>query len=71
MRCVLRADGLVETLVPTVAPPQGEGQLPLDLPHAVHQRGQRGARRGGWRGSHCSISLRDEDGDRDSQQVSR
>lgn len=71
VRCVLRADGLTG-LIPTVAPPQGEGQLPLDLPHAVHQRGQRGAGCGGWgarrggrgprrrgrRGSHSSSSLR-------------
>lgn len=37
--CVLRADGLAHGLVPAVTPSQRQGQLPFDLPHAVHQWG--------------------------------
>lgn len=55
--CVLRADALGQVLVPVVAPPQRHGQLPLDLPHALHQRGQGGPRRWGGRGSHCTVAL--------------
>lgn len=42
--CVLRADGLVHGLVPAVTPSQRQGQLPFDLPHAVHQWGEGGTR---------------------------
>ncbi len=42
--CVLRADGLAQGLVPAVTPSQRQGQLPFDLPHAVHQRGYGGQR---------------------------
>lgn len=56
--CVLGADALGQVLVSAVAPPQRHRQLPLDLPHALHQRGQGGPRQRGGRGSHCSVSLR-------------
>lgn len=57
---VLGADGLAQALVPTITPPQREGQLPFNLPHAVHQRRKGGARCRGGRGSHGSISLSEE-----------